>query len=153
MNVAVLTTIKVIAGTASQLIESIEAGSRHYSFPGHMESAIYLSPVDLHQVLVLSFWQGLAVLPDFESLFEQLQKHASAVQLVLVSREIFTLVKDYRVVSKTIKASHIRLLSVSVDAPQKWLKELAQIQLKQAKVLPGLIGGWLGCSLSSLSSP
>lgn len=155
MNIAVLARIKIISGTASTFIQNIKDNTHNRLIPGHVETAIYLSASDPQEIFVLSLWQSLDDLPDLANVItafnnqKELPGNNHNNKSVLIGSHIFMLVKDYRLVSATIKASHIRILTVTLDEPEEWLKKLAEIQLRQAKTLPGLVGGWLGRSISA----
>jgi hypothetical protein len=146
MNVATLARMKVVSGTAQELIEAIRASARHQRYGGLVESALYLLPDKPDEILALAMWDNINNLPDFDENYRKPVHQGVVARGQVIGRQTYRLVKDYRTVSTTIGASHLRLMTIHTSQPAERLKLIAKKmgEIRKASINSGHVGGWLG---------
>jgi heme-degrading monooxygenase HmoA len=146
MNAATLARIRVVSGTAEELIQTIKEVSKQQRFPGLIESAIYLVSDSPDEIFALAMWDSLNSIPNFEENYKRPVNREVVARAQVLSRGTYRLVKEHRTVSTTIRASHLRLLVIPTLEPQTRLRQMVRTlnQLRQAAAGAGHIGYWLG---------
>ena len=70
MNAAALTGIRIVSGTTEELIQSISNSIQQERTHHHVESALYRSVNNVHEILVLSLWDSLGSVPEEEEAYQ-----------------------------------------------------------------------------------
>jgi heme-degrading monooxygenase HmoA len=146
MNAATLARMKVISGTTEELINSIKESTKTQRFSGLIESVIYRLPDNPEEILALSMWDSLRSLPNFEENYKRPANQEITTRSRIISRQTYKLVKDFRTVSSSVGASHIRLMTFHTSEPEKRLKQAIDnvTQIRAAAAGLGHVGVWMG---------
>jgi hypothetical protein len=147
MNFASLARIRVVSGTAEALMQLTRLELGRQKYPGLVEGGFYRLPDKPQELLFLAMWGSLSALRGFEECFEKRPyREELKRQMEVIDHQVYRLVKDYRTVSATIGASHLRLTTFTTCQPQAQLKEVSQLLAKFRAMVDKreCVGSWLG---------
>src|SRR4051794_8248393 len=112
MNAAALTRMKVVSGTVTELIQAVRDSALKQRYPGHLETAIYKPENESPEILALSLWQSLDSIPDLDSQVNLPVNRVLNNTAEGVSRDIFKMVKDYRLMTAQPVFSRLRIFTI-----------------------------------------
>ena len=96
MNAATLTRVKAVSGTTAELIELIKINTLKTKASKQLEITIYHAEEE-DALLVLTLWKSLNMISDINDRYSNSLSPKLLASSLVVRRDVFKMVKDYRV--------------------------------------------------------
>jgi heme-degrading monooxygenase HmoA len=149
LNFAVLSKLRLISGNLDELVERIKIAIRQPGIHNLAEIAFYCSDQSHQEFYLLSFWFQLEDSQEAHNLIRAEFFKATSLRSKMVERHIFRLNWEYRLLTQTPAASHIRLLTFPDNYPEDKAKVIIEAARKRKPEIPGLLGSWIGRCLDN----
>lgn len=143
MNAATLTRVKAVSGTTAELIELIKINTLKTKASKQLEITIYHAEEE-DALLVLTLWKSLNMISDINDRYSNSLSPKLLASSLVVRRDVFKMVKDYRVETAKPALSRMRVFNMPTTEPEEWLKEITRRPLQAVKDRKGVVGLWVG---------